>query len=178
MNNLNHCISKNNISSLEIEFEHYSYNKKISKKKCYEMLDILIKFYNEFNGKDNGTKEMCDPWINMIRNTKDYYVLLCYENNLLIGFVNYMYQNDGLMLSEVQIREEYQNKGLLKVLLREVITKNRCDNILCTIHKNNIKSQNVFTHVGFKLVKDTLYKISYDDLIKWINNKIRNIKHF
>ena len=76
-----------------MKYELYSYENKIPLDKCYEMLQILISFYDEFNGMNNGSKDKYEPWINMIRNTKDYYVLLCYENNKLIGFINYMYQD-------------------------------------------------------------------------------------
>ena len=40
------------------------------------------------------------------------------------------------------------------------------DYVFGTINKRNLRSQNVFKHLGFKLVKDNLYKISKDDLIK------------
>ena len=152
-----------------MKYELYSYENKIPINKCHEMLDILVKFYDKFNGKDNGAKEMYEPWINMIRNTKDYYVLLCYENNKLIAFVNYMYQDKGLMLSEIQVREEYQNKGLLKQLLKKVITKD--DDIYLTIQKDNIRSQEIFKHIGFIKIEDNLYKISYSSIMKWIDNK-------
>ena len=146
-----------------MKFELYSYENKIPLNKCYEMLDILVSFYDEFNGMNNGSKDKYEPWINMIRNTKDYYVLLCYEKDVLIGFINYMYQDRGLMLSEIQIRKEYQNKGLLKVLLKEVKYNNK--DIYLTIHKNNKRSKSVFEHIGFKNIENNLYKISYDDLM-------------
>ena len=155
----------------DIRYELYSYDNKISRKKCFEMLEILVKFYNDFNGMDNGSKEVYNPWIKMIRNTKDYYILLCYKDNVLIGFLTYMYQDIGLMLSEAQIREEYQNKGYFKKILKEVIMSSdisKYKDIYLTIHKNNIKSQEVFKHIGFKLVENTLYKISYEELLDWL----------
>ncbi len=42
------------VESGNIRFELFSYEKKIPRKKCFEMLDILIKYYNNFNGMDNG----------------------------------------------------------------------------------------------------------------------------
>lgn len=70
--------------------EIYSYENKISLDKCNQMLDILVSFYNDLNGKENNTKEMRDTWINMVRNTKDYFILLFYKDSELLGFINYM----------------------------------------------------------------------------------------
>lgn len=58
--------------------EIYSYENKISLDKCNQMLDILVSFYNDLNGKENNTKEMRDTWLNMVRNTKKllYFVIL------------------------------------------------------------------------------------------------------
>jgi len=44
--------------------EIYSYENKVSLDKCNQMLDILVSFYNDLNGKENNTKEMRDTWIN------------------------------------------------------------------------------------------------------------------
>lgn len=46
----------------KMNFEYY--NNKIPLSKVEEMLEILIPFYNELNGKDNSNKDMCDSWIN------------------------------------------------------------------------------------------------------------------
>ena len=78
------------------------------------------------------------------------------------------------MLSEGQIRSEYQNKGYLTKLLKEVIynsDKSRYDDVLMTINSKNIVSQNIFKHIGFKQVNNNLYKISYKVLVEWLNNR-------
>ena len=36
------------------------------------------------------------------------------------------------------------------------------------VSKKNINSQNVFTHIGFKLGEDNFYRISHDDLVNWV----------
>ena len=101
--------------------EIYSYENKISLYKCNQMLDILVSFYNDLNGKENNTKEMRDTWINMVRNTKDYFILLFFKDSELLGFINYMYLDNDLMLSEIQISKYYQDKKYLKPMLKELI---------------------------------------------------------
>lgn len=115
---------------------------------------------------------MRDTWINMVRNTKDYFILLFYKDSELLGFINYMYLDYGLMLSEIQISKYYQDKKYLKAMLKELINSldRKVDNIYASINSKNIKSKQVFTHIGFMRDKNILYKISYNDLLKWINN--------
>jgi hypothetical protein len=54
-----------------MRFEHYDYFNKVPENRINDMLNIIIPFYNEFNGKDNSKEEEYYPWINIIRNTKD-----------------------------------------------------------------------------------------------------------
>ena len=188
-----------------IFFEHYDSVNKVPMIKIEKMLEIIVDFYNELNDKDNSKKEICDPWIDMVRIkaniafSKDfmsddeitdsskladihdnvnefkegYNTILCYKDNILVGFINYIYQEAGLMISEVQIKKEYQGKyKIFKKLLCEMI--NNCDkekslNIFCTINPKNKKSQEIFTYIGFKNLGGKLYKIDYDKFIKWIN---------
>ena len=155
----------------EYEFKLYGYSNKTPLKTCNEMLEIIIKFYNQLNNNDNDTEERRSSWVKMIRNTKDYHVLLCYKGKTLVGFINYTYMNKDIMLSEVQIREEYQGKGVWKALLNEVVnnTKRRkTEYFLATISKKNFKSQNVFGHIGFKLGEDNIYRITREDLVNWV----------
>ena len=84
-------------------YELYSFENKIPNKKILQMIDILTSFYGK---KD----ENYDSWIDMIKNTKDYFILLGYNNNKLIGFINYMYKGKDLIISEVQIVSDYQNQ--------------------------------------------------------------------
>lgn len=156
-----------------IRFELYDSNNKVPPKRYKKMLEIIIPFYNKLLSKNFDNLEDCKPWIKMIRNTKDYYVLVCLKQDEVIGFINFMYQDIGLMLSEIQIKKQYQSKyGILKKMLGELILKSdklRYCNIYMTINPKNKKSKAVFTHVGFKNIENKLYSISYEDLIKWLN---------
>lgn len=75
-------------------------------------------------------------------------------------------------LSEIQIIDEYQNKGLLKDILKNVINntdKNKYKKVYGTINKNNIHSQEVFKHIGLVNRENNIYVINISNLIKWIN---------
>lgn len=147
-----------------MKFVKYGYKNKINESDYNQVFDIMSSFYGK-----SVTKESFDKWLENMSNIKDYYFLLRYKENILVGFINYMYTKEGLMLSEVQVRREYQNKGILILMLNYMISNcdiDKFDYVFGTINKSNLRSQSVFKHLGFKLVKDNLYKISKDDLIK------------
>ena len=135
-------------------YELFDFDNKITKDKYDKMHKILIVNENIITKKDNSSKEMYDKWVNMILNTKDYNILLCYKAEELVGFIAFMYLDIGLMLSEVQVKKEYQGKEqILKNMLKELLKisdKSKYNYIYGTIDNNNIKSIDVFTHIGFK----------------------------
>ena len=156
-------------------YELFDYDNKIPKDKYDKIYKILVENENIITNKDNSSKEMYDKWVNMISNTKDYNILLCYKDNIIVGFIAFMYLDIGLMLSEIQIKKEYQSKyNILKNMLKELLNvsdKNKYEYLYGTISSHNEKSRNVFTHIGFKNEKGILYKIKYDDLFKWIKKQ-------
>ena len=125
----------------------------------------------------NDTNDSVDnsfpEWLNMIENTQNYNMLLCFKNEELVGFICYTYIYIGLMLSEVQIKKEYQGKyDILRKMLKQVIDKSDkrlYSDVYGTISSKNLKSQNVFKHIGFENTKGILYKININTLINWIN---------
>lgn len=154
-------------------YELYDFNNKISIKRCDEIYKMLNIFYN---GSDKFEKDdKYDRWLKMITTDENYSILLYTIDDEVVGFISYTYINEGLMLSEIQIKDEYQGKrNILKSMLKEVC-KN-CDLlkskiILVTIKEDNDKSKAVFTHIGFKKENGIKYKIRFNDLIKWIETK-------
>ena len=111
--------------------------------------------------------------VNTILNTKDYNILLYYEDNIIIGFIAFMYIDNYLCLSEVQFDKKYKNKGYLKNMLKEVIKvsdKQRYNTVFATINPSNELSKSVFTHIGFINTEKERYEISYDHLFKYLNS--------
>ncbi len=149
------------------------YNRKnIDNTYLNDMHNILVENYNKINNKDNSSNKMYNEWVNMIRTTEDYNILLCLENTSLVGFICYTYLDIGLMLSEIQIKKEYQGKhNILKNMLRNVLvnTNNTYSKVYATINNDNTKSKEVFTHIGFKNIKGILYEIDKTNLMKWTN---------
>lgn len=137
------------------------------------MCKILVENYNMINDTNDSVDISFPEWLNMIENTQNYNMLLCFKNEELVGFICYTYIDIGLMLSEVQIKKEYQGKyDILRKMLKQVIDKSDkrlYSDVYGTISSKNLKSQNVFKHIGFENTKGILYKININTLINWIN---------
>ena len=153
-------------------FEIYSYENKITIEKYKKIYKILTNnFYK--NNEEIIKDEKYNNWVNVILNTPNYYIVTYTINNEIASFICYIYIDEGLMLSEVQIKKEYQGKfGILKKMLKyicEICDKDKSKYVLGTINDKNEKSKQVFTHIGFKKEKGILYKIPIENLIEWIN---------
>ena len=154
------------------------YDNNIEDNVLRQMYNILIEnlfitypdFLKEKNKHDN--KENYDMWTNMIKETKNYKVITYTENNKVVGFLNYSIIEGNLWISEVQIKNDYKNKGILKKLIKKFVLLDeikKYDSITIHINDRNNVSKKVFTHIGFKPTSNTLYKISMKDIIKWLN---------
>lgn len=139
-----------------------------------QMYNILIEnlfiTYPDFlNNKDkHDNKENYDKWTNMIKNEKNYNIITCEEGNQILGFLSYQSIEKILWICEVQIRSDFKNKKIFKKMLKRFVTLNK-KNKEVTIHINDANkiSKEVFTHIGFKTVGNTLYKIEMINLIEY-----------
>jgi predicted acetyltransferase len=162
-----------------MKYNFYDTVDNIISKNVYDKLyNILYNFYNKNNPDfiKEETKIHVDTayknWVNVITSTPNYHIMVVNDNDKVIGFVAFMYDKEMLCLSEIQIIDECQNKGLLKDILKNVINntdKNKYKKVYGTINKNNIHSQEVFKHIGLVNRENNIYVISLNNLIKWIN---------
>lgn len=153
-------------------FELYNYKNKIPTNKFDKIYKILINNYYKNNDKIIKDEKYYN-YKKLLLNTNNYYILIYIIDKKIVSFICYMYIEEGLMLSEVQIKKEYQGKlGILKIMLKyvyEICDKHKAKYVLGTINDKNEKSKQVFTHIGFKKEKGILYKIPVENLIEWIN---------
>ncbi len=163
-------------------FEYYDEINKIPESRYSVMEEILNNFYIKLHGIDeyNKRKEFIHGeghkiWLNTIRFTPDYNIILYLIDNDIKGFICYQYVEDNTYICEIQLREDYQYKGYVKILLSEMlnqIDKNRCNNFFGSIHPDNEHSINTFTHIGMKYNEDyRRYEISYNDLNNYVKTK-------
>ena len=112
--------------------------------KMYEILiNNLFKTYPEFlDDKDkHDNKDNYNNLFNSIKTSEQYNVICLEETDLLIGYLSYSVINGELWISEIQIREEYQGKGVLRKLIRKFVSMPELKNydyIKIHINKRNI----------------------------------------
>lgn len=152
------------------------YDTDINENILRQMYNILIEnlfitypeFLKEKSKHDN--KENYDKWTNMIRSTKNYKVISYTVSGEAIGFLNYCIINNNLWISEVQVKNNYKNKGILKKLIRKFVSieeVKKYDYIIIHINNSNKLSKKVFTHIGFESIGKTLYRINLKDMINY-----------
>lgn len=149
-------------------------NNNILKQMYSILIDNLFITYPSFldNKEKHDNQENQKRWFNMIKTTSNYYVILYIENNQVIGFLNFCINNNKLWISEIQIKNEYKNKGILKRLTKKFVTLKQVKNfnsVIIHINEENNLSKKVFSHIGFKLIKESIYSINLLKLIKWAN---------
>lgn len=141
-------------------------------------IDLIFKILKENEQKINTqeiTDEMKNEWVNMILNTPDYYIIVCKINDEVVAFLSYCIVDIGLMLSEIQIKEEFQGKlNIFKKIMNEFISKvniNEYNKIYATINSKHTKSKEVFTHIGFINKSGILYEANTKDILEWLEKK-------
>lgn len=141
-----------------------------------EIYNILVNnmciLYPEKNREYFDNENNYEKWCNSILREKDYKIITYSIDKEIIGFLSYNIIDKYLWISEVQIKDEFKSKGILKSLLKHFIGLSvirKYKEIYLHINNNKI-SQEVFTHIGFKLKKDTIYTIDIINLINWLNN--------
>ena len=144
-----------------------------------QMYNILIEnlfiTYPEFlSDRDkHDNKILYQKWINMIKTEPGYNIITYEEENKVLGFLNYQLINKAMWICEVQVKKENKNQGILKKLLNEFFILNKkykC--VTIHINQNNKTSRKVFTHIGFKYIGQTIYKINMQTLNNYLNNKL------
>lgn len=137
--------------------------------KIYQMLiDNLLIIYPNKKRDEFDNKESHNKFINSLKKEDNYKIITYTINEETVAFLSYNIIENNLWISEVQVKNDFKRKGILKKLLR-YFSKNKLlsnyNEIYIHINSNNKISQKVFTHIGFKLKENTIYTISSKDLI-------------
>lgn len=119
-------------------------------------------------------KSLYKTWYdNCIDNTKMKTIVLL-DKDEVTGYIQYLNENSGVFLSEIQIRNQNQGDGkTFRELMRLFFNKaNIIDStiIQCKINPQNNKSINVFKHIGFIKKEKNNYEIRGNQFKEWMIN--------
>ena len=83
-------------------------------------------------------------------------------NNIIVGSFLITKNENGLLLDEIFIEEQYRNKGIGTSIIKDVVSKSN-SNVYLWVYKDNIKAFNLYNKIGFnikeKLIVDIIWNI-------------------
>lgn len=151
--------------------KEYSNNKEVLNKIYKIIISNLLIIYLTKSKEEFDNQKNYHKWTKSITSDTNYKIIAYEEQQEILGFLSYNIVDNNLWISEVQIKDEYKNKGVLKELLSYFIKKDIVNNyheIYIHINSNNDISKKVFTHIGFKEKEKTIYRISINDLKEYL----------
>ena len=89
-------------------------------------------------------------------------------NNIIVGSFLITKNENGLLLDEIFIEEQYRNKGIGTSIIKDVVSKSN-SNVYLWVYKDNIKAVNLYNKIGFNIKEktDSRYYMEY----KVVENK-------
>ena len=75
-------------------------------------------------------------------------------NNIIVGSFLITKNENGLLLDEIFIEEQYRNKGIGTSIIKDVVSKSN-SNVCLWVYKDNIKAVNLYNKIGFNIKEET-----------------------
>ena len=107
--------------------------------------DITDEEYNKvMNYIVNDINENLDKCMNIVLDNK------------IIGMVMLTDKDDGKLLDELYIEEEYRNQGIGTDIIKNILKENKI--VYLWVYKANEKAISLYNRLGFKVVDETEYR--------------------
>ena len=75
-------------------------------------------------------------------------------NNIIVGSFLITKNENGLLLDEIFIEEQYRNKGIGTSIIKDVVSKSN-SNVYLWVYNDNIKAFNLYNKIGFNIKEET-----------------------
>jgi len=114
----------------------------------------IMEFAEELSDKD-----LNDISIHVNKDSKKYlnsFKILVAENKI-IGCFSVLKTEDGILLNEIYIEEEYRKKGIATSVIKTILKEEQ--HICLWVYKGNNPAISLYKKLGFKIVDET--KIRY-----------------
>ena len=105
-------------------------------------------------------KDLSNDEISKINNYVEYEVpklINDYSNiivyNKVIGCLLLTDKDDGILLDEIYLEEEYRNKGIGTDIIKKVLKDNNI--VYLWVYKENIKAISLYKNLGFNVIDET-----------------------
>ena len=100
---------------------------------------------NEINKINNYVKN------NVPKSLNNYFNIVV--DDKIVGCLLLTDRDDGILLDEIYLEEEYRNKGIGTDIIKNVISNN--DIIYLWVYKENLKAVSLYKKLGFNVIEAT-----------------------
>lgn len=123
------------------------------------LVDIESTSYNEILTKENLEYEINENPVST--------VLIYYENNIPLGYIDYWITFDSSTIFKITIKDIYRNKGIGSKLIEEMIKDLKMQDVLYStleVRKDNINAIKLYKKYNYKeiTIKSHYYKDGCD----------------
>ena len=105
-------------------------------------------------------KDLSEDEINEINNYVEVEVLKLLNkyfniivDNKIVGCLLLTVKDDGILLDEIYLEEEYRNKGIGTDILKNIL--NDSNIVYLWVYKENVKAISLYKRLGFKVIDET-----------------------
>lgn len=114
------------------------------------------KLYNVFS----YAHDLSEEEISKINNYIDKHIPMeieCYKiiicDNKKVGCCLAVKKDDGVILDEIYLEEEYRNKGIGTNIIKKILQNNSI--VYLWVYKENVKAISLYEKLGFNIVEET-----------------------
>lgn len=103
---------------------------------------------------DNEEVEKINNYVNKTISNQIFEYKNIVLNNIIVGSFLITKNENGLLLDEIFIEEQYRNKGIGTSIIKDVVSKSN-NNVYLWVYKDNIKAFNLYNKIGFNIKEET-----------------------
>lgn len=113
-------------------------------------LSSILDYAKDINDEE---KEKIVSYVHKnIPNQLESYQMINFSNEVIGCLLTTNYE-DGVLLDEIYIKSEYQNKGIGTDIIRNLMERNK--NIYLWVYKDNNNALNLYKKLSFKIMEET-----------------------
>lgn len=116
-------------------------------------LDIILKGNLDEIPEESKIKELKEYINKEVNKYIEQYQILEIDNKMIGDFLITNYE-DGKLIDEIYIVNEYRNKKIGKNILLDIL-KSYKKNIYLWVYKNNVIAINLYKNLNFNIIKET-----------------------
>lgn len=124
--------------------------KDIERIKKYK-LNTIFEYAKDF---DKEEVEKINNYVNKTISNQIFEYKNIVLNNIIVGSFLITKNENGLLLDEIFIEEQYRNKGIGTSIIKDVVSKSN-NNVYLWVYKDNIKAFNLYNKIGFNIKEET-----------------------